>query len=188
MTQAQEVVEAESNAASDRLSMQYGIKGIPILSCLSSIEFPTSFPYDFMHLVWENVIKSLVLLWTGEYRDLDKEERQPYHLGKKVWEAIGAATVEAGDTIPAAFGRRVPNIAESRSEFTAEAWAIWTLFLGPILLEGRFIQASYYTHFVELVKLINICLQFEISKEDIAFLWMGLAKWVVQYERQVYSG
>jgi hypothetical protein len=44
------------------LAKRYGVKGCSILFNLSSLIFPTCFPYDFMHLIWENIIKNLILL------------------------------------------------------------------------------------------------------------------------------
>lgn len=47
-----------------------------------------SFPYDFMHLIWENLIKNLVLHWTGGFKDLD-DGVEEYQLPQAIWEAIG---------------------------------------------------------------------------------------------------
>src|SRR5258708_9564639 len=52
------------------LATQSGINGLSLLTRLSSIRIPTSFPYDFMHLICENLIPNLVSLWTGPYRRL----------------------------------------------------------------------------------------------------------------------
>ena len=78
-----------------------GIKGIPVLSHLPSIFFPSSFPFNFMHLIWEN-LPNLILLWTGKIKGLD-EGRESYHLGVGVWEVIGEAMKSSGSTIPAAY-------------------------------------------------------------------------------------
>jgi hypothetical protein len=72
MDEAHHVQFATSCADSEHLAKQFGIKGISVLSRLSSILYPISFPYDFMHLVFENVIKNLTLLWTGQFKGLDK--------------------------------------------------------------------------------------------------------------------
>jgi hypothetical protein len=182
IAQAQEIVNAATDTEEDRLSTLYGIKRIPLLSLLPSVQFPTSFPYDFMHLVWENLIPNLLKLWTGEFKELD-EGTGSYHLGKSVFEAIGEAAGSSGDTIPSAFGARVPNPAKDRSYFTAETWSLWALHLGPILLRGRFRRDVYYKHFIELVKLLNLCLSFDISSEELQEIRDGFAKWVLQYEK-----
>ncbi|KDQ11624.1 hypothetical protein BOTBODRAFT_82830, partial [Botryobasidium botryosum FD-172 SS1] len=187
MTNARDVEEASSDAESRQLAEQHGIKGIPILATLGSIQFPASFPYDFMHLVWENVVKTLILLWTGKFAPLKQDSGQPYHIQKTVWDAIGKATEEAGSTIPSVFGCRVPNIAERRSEFSAEAYSIWTTFLGPVLLRKQFDNEAYYRHFCKLVRLLNICLRYELTVKDMSDLRKGFADWVLEYERYVHA-
>ncbi|TFK62275.1 hypothetical protein BDN72DRAFT_751543, partial [Pluteus cervinus] len=134
--QAHKVQFAATTTESDNLAKQYGIKGTCLLSSLSSLRFPSSFPYDFMHLIFENVVKNLVLLWTGNYKDLDAGKGN-YHLSKNVWEAIGAATANSGSTIPSAFGARPPNIADDKQSGTADTWSFWMLYLGPVLLSQK---------------------------------------------------
>jgi hypothetical protein len=92
-----------------------------------------------MHLIWANLIPNLILLWTGKFKNLDHND-EGYILAPKVWQAIRAATLDAGKTIPAAFGSRVPNIAAEKLQMTAETHSIWTLYLAPTLLNGRFIN------------------------------------------------
>src|SRR5271155_5831351 len=60
MNQARDIEMAPNNATHERLAKEHGIKGIPILSSISSISFPSSFPFDFMHLIWENLIPNLI--------------------------------------------------------------------------------------------------------------------------------
>ncbi|KAF8828176.1 hypothetical protein HHX47_DHR4000610 [Lentinula edodes] len=95
-TQAKEVV-FEAPTRSKELAKQYGINGLPILQVLDSLSFPIAFPYDFMHLLFENVIKNLVLLWTGKYKELDEGSGE-YEFPKGVWEAIGVATAASDPT------------------------------------------------------------------------------------------
>jgi hypothetical protein len=137
MKQARKVQMAPDNAKRDRLATKYGIKGVPVLSCISSISFPFSFPFDFMHLIWENLIPNLIEFWTCVFKDLDHDGRG-YVIEPRVWEEIGATTAACGATIPLAFGAPVPNIATKRHEMSAEMYANWTLFIAPIVLHGRF--------------------------------------------------
>jgi hypothetical protein len=181
LSQAREVRDAPSDAQKVRLSKAYGIKGVPILSYLKSLSFPLSFPYDFMHLIWENLIPNLVLHWTGGFKGLD-EGVEDYQLPSQVWEAIGAATAASGTTIPSAFCARPPNIATNKAAYSADAWSFWTLYLGPVLLRRRFSKLRYYNHFVRLVQLLHICLQFEITTEEIQTIRTGFIRWVEDYE------
>ena len=184
MQEAKEVQNAMSAAASERLASEYGVKGIPLLSALSSLSFPKSFPYDFMHLIWENLIPNLILLWTGNFKNLNHSD-ESYVITKTVWEAIGEATAATGKTIPAAFGAQLPNIALEKAHLTAEMRSIWTIHLAPTLLRGRFQSERYYKHFLSLVGLLNLCLEFQLSQHQIDELEEGFKSWVTDYERYV---
>ncbi|KAF7347089.1 hypothetical protein MVEN_01462900 [Mycena venus] len=181
IAQGKEVEAAATTAQADRLAKKYGVKGVPLLSYLPSLSFPQSFGYDFMHLIWENLIKNLVLLWTGEFKGLD-DGREDYELSKAVWEAVAAETASASDTIPSAYGSRIPNIAKDRSNVSAEMWSFWTLYLGPVLLRRRFKHVKYYRHFIRLVRLLNLCLKFEITDDEIESIRTGFISWVETYE------
>ncbi|KDQ10505.1 hypothetical protein BOTBODRAFT_163812 [Botryobasidium botryosum FD-172 SS1] len=185
LADAHRVETAPTTAEANSLATECGVKGTPILSALSSLEFPTSFPIDFMHLIWENIVKNLILLWTKNFPALAHENSQPYHIKKTVWDAIGEATAAAGSSIPSAFGSRVPNIAKNRGDFSAEAYSIWTLFLGPVLL-WKFLKKPYYDHFVDLVTLLTVCMRFELTPTDVRFIRDGFVKWVQRYEELYY--
>jgi hypothetical protein len=185
MEQAKEVQYASTNTDSETLATKYGIKGLPLLSTLSSLSFPVSFPYDFMHLIWTNLIPNLILFWTGKFKDISHHD-EGYVLAPTVWEAIGEATANAGKTIPAAFGSRVPNIASEKAQMIAETHSIWTLYIAPTLLKGRFVRPQYYKHFMELVRLLTLCLEFEITQDQVNDLEKGFQSWVQQYERYVF--
>ena len=143
MSQAERVQSAPTAAESEWLATDSGIKGVPLLSSLCSLSFLTSFPYDFKHLIWTNLIPYLTLLWTGKFKDLD-HDREDYMLAPSVWDAISKATFDAGKTIPAVFGSRIPNIASGKAQMIVETYSIWTLYLTPILLKGRFPNPHYY--------------------------------------------
>jgi hypothetical protein len=135
-----------------------------------------------MHLIWENLIPNLILLWTGNFKTLD-HSNQGYVITKTVWEAIGEATEAAGKTVPAAFGARLPNIALEKAHLTVEMRSIWTIYLAPTLLRGRFQHERYYKHFLELVSLLTLCLEFQLSESQIDELEEGFKIWVVKYEK-----
>jgi len=133
LARAYEVQTAPSNTKAIRLAKKCGIKGVPILSYLPSLAFPASFPYNFMHLIWENLVKNLVLHWTGSFKGLD-DGNESYSVPKAIWEAIGAATTAAGSSIPSAYGSRVPYISTHGSQCSTKMWSFWTLYLGPVLM------------------------------------------------------
>ena len=139
MEQAKEVKDAPTDTNHQDLILEYGIKSVLLLSVLSSLSFPTSFPYNFMHLIWINLIPNLVCLWTRKFKDLS-HGGEGYVLTKTMWEAIGKATAGAGKTIPVAFGSRVLNLALEKAQMTTEIYSIWTLYITPTLLKGQFVH------------------------------------------------
>jgi hypothetical protein len=115
MAQANSVESAPTKVWQEELAKVYGIKGVPILSALGSLRFPQSFPYDFMHLIWENLILNLILFWSGCYKGMDKG--QQYVLDPRIWQDIGTTSTEAIKTIPTSFGTSIPNPAKDHSSF-----------------------------------------------------------------------
>ena len=137
MAQAKAVESAPTEVRREELAKTYGIKGTPLLSALGSLRFPQSFPYDFMHLIWENLIPNLVLFWSGHYKGMD--EGQPYVLSPHIWQAVGTTSAAATKTIPSSFGASIPNPAIDCSSFTSSTWSLWSLaFIAPTVLQGRF--------------------------------------------------
>lgn len=63
--------------ATDKQRSKYGVKGLSILSRLTSVDFPRSFPPDSMHLWFENVVPDLVKHWRGKYRLNATDEEIP---------------------------------------------------------------------------------------------------------------
>ena len=182
LDQAHKVEMASNNKTRDNLGKKYGIKGVSVLSCISSITFPSSFPFDFMHLIWENLIPNLIKFWTGTFQGL-KHEGKDYLIEPHIWEEIGAATAASCAMIPSAFGAPVPDIAKKQHEMSAEMYANWTLFIALIVLRGRFKRPRYYKHFMQLIKLLKLCLAFKISEAMLDQIDKGFQLWVEDYEK-----
>jgi hypothetical protein len=182
MADAKRVDEAETLTAARQIAKETGIKGTPILSTLDSVVLPQSFPPDYMHIVLENVAPTLVGLWTGNYKGIG-EGKECYQIDPNVWKEIGAEGAAAGSTIPSAFSPQIPDISKKGSYFSADMWSFWILYLAPVLLQDRFKKPKYYDHFIDLVHLLRICMQFEISKVEIEKLQTGFKKWVEGYKR-----
>jgi hypothetical protein len=122
LDQTEEVITAQTNAEEDRLSMKYGIKGVPLLSLVGTLTLPLSFPLDFMHLVFENLVPNLVAHYTGNFKGLD-DGAEEYTIPERIWTEICTIGSASGDTIPSQFGAQMPNIERERSHMTAEAWS-----------------------------------------------------------------
>lgn len=168
------------NDESDALSREYGINGIPLLASISSLSIPHSFPFDFMHLVG-NIVPSLVAHWTGTFKEMTNGN-EDYIIDPAEWEEIGRACSSSGDTVPTAFGSRVPNIATERYQFKTENWFTFLMFLGPALLHGH-LATPYYRHFLKLVNIFNLCLKYFMTNNEIEQLENAVIQWVEDYER-----
>ncbi|KAF7293486.1 hypothetical protein MIND_01126500 [Mycena indigotica] len=186
MAQATAVDNACTKTDAENLARQYGIKGTAILSRLNSLKFPYSFPYDFMHLIWENLIPNLILLWTNKFKGLD-EGLEHYSIDSALWAAIGKDTAKAGGTIPSVFGTRVPDLAKGGFPISAEMHSIWVQFIGPTLLRRAFTHVKYYDHFILLVQILNKCLAFEIGRDKIDWLGEKIPEWVQTYEKSIIT-
>ena len=74
-------------------------------------------------------------------------------------------------------------MAKDKTSWTADSLSFWSLYIAPVVLQGRFIHRRYYDHFVRLVKLIHLCLAFEITHDQVNELRSGFISWVNDYER-----
>jgi hypothetical protein len=164
------------------LAMKLGIKGMPALTRVGSIDYARGAPWDFMHLLFENVVKNLVYLWMGKFKGLDTG-KENFIIPSAIWKDIGQETVNAVKNIPSAFIRSLANLAEDSSYLTAEGWAFWYMYLAPILLRGRFQKKAYYDHLCELAEIMKTCIKFSLSHNEIDDLEVRIASWVKEYER-----
>lgn len=138
-----QAIEANmTEAARKRVKRDYGINGRSVLARLKSIDLPSSFPYDIMHLFFENLVPNMVRHWTGTFKHLD-QGTGAYEIDAKEWATIGVLTEQATKTIPSAFVGTIPNIAEDMNLFKAEAYAFWFQYMAPILLKDT-LAPMYY--------------------------------------------
>jgi hypothetical protein len=163
------------------IAMYHGIRRAPVLCRVGSINYARSCPYDWMHLLLENVVQNLVKLWTGKFPGIPAG--QDFEIAAAIWEQIGLETAEATKDIPSPFVRFMGNIADNRATFTAESWSFWFMFLAPILLKDRFEDNKYYDHMVRLVDIMKITLQFDITFEQLDVLNEKIINWVEDYEK-----
>ena len=84
------------------LAMELGIKGMPVLKCVGSLNYAHSVPWDFMHLLFENMVKNLIYMWMGKFKGLDAR-REDYIIPQAIWKEISNETVDAVKDIPSAF-------------------------------------------------------------------------------------
>jgi len=119
--------------------------------------------------------------YTGNFKGLD-DGVEEYIFPAHIWSEICETGSASGDTIPSQFGARVPNLEKERSHMTAEAWSFWVLYIAPIILRGRFTRPRYYMHFMKLVRLVHLCIAYDLETNDINTIRVGFQEWVTEYE------
>ncbi|KAI0815036.1 hypothetical protein BC629DRAFT_1644486 [Irpex lacteus] len=160
----------------------HGIKHKPILSRVNSVDFARSSPWEWLHLFGTNIVPHMTYVWTGQFKNHD-EGSGTYQLSKEDWAQIGAETAKAISHIPSDFVRTMGNIADDRSMYTAESYTFWFMYIAPHVLKGRFRDAKYYSHFLDLVEIMKATLLFEISRDDIKLkIEVPCQDWVAEYE------
>jgi len=162
------------------MAKQYGVNEESILYTQSSMRFPKSFPWEFMHLFFENLIPNLIALWKGKFgQDV---EVGPWRIPDAVWLVIGVETAASVRQIPSSFVGNIPNIATDEHIYKAEFYSFWFVYLAPILLRGR-LPPKYYDHACDLARIIKLCLSYKMSRLELGEVREGLQNWVAQYEK-----
>jgi hypothetical protein len=131
-----------SRAACEAAGKEYGLTGRSIFAHLKSINLAASFPYDLMHLFFENLVPNLIRHWTGDFKGLD-QGNGAYEISPLEWAAVGKLTTQATRTIPASFVGTLPDICTDRNLYKAEAYSFWIQYGAPILLKGRLPEPYY---------------------------------------------
>ncbi|CAE6472142.1 unnamed protein product [Rhizoctonia solani] len=176
-----ELDAARTQAQYDRIAKEYGINGRSIFTHLKSIDLSSSFPYDIMHLLFENLVPNMIRHWTGEFKGLDQGNGS-YKLPKPRWDGVGRSTKLATKFLPSSFVCTLLDIAQDFSLYKAEALAFWIQYLAPILLFGV-LPNKYYKHLLLMREIILRCLQFEITHDEIDELEQMVYQWVLEYEK-----
>lgn len=179
--QAANVEAATTKEECRRRSRDCGINNLAMTANMPGIRFPISFPYDLMHLL-RNTIENYVLFFSGDFKKLDAGT-EDYIISKGLWNEIGAITVASNRTIPSQFGRSLPNIADDRTFFTAEAYLVWATLYAPILLRHRFNNSKYYKHFMLFISILNCCMQLSTTRGDRSALRINVQTWYAEYEQ-----
>ncbi|KIK79836.1 hypothetical protein PAXRUDRAFT_160199 [Paxillus rubicundulus Ve08.2h10] len=173
---------ASTQTERDGIAKQCGIRGEPALRRVKSINYAICAPWEWMHLLLENVVPTLIKHWTGKFKGLDAG-RESYKIMPEVWEKIGAETAAAVKEIPSRFVGVLPNIADNHASFTAESWGFWFMYIAPIVLQGRFLHSKYYTHACQLAGLMKLSIKLELIDKELKELCVGFVNWVEKYKK-----
>ncbi|KIK90810.1 hypothetical protein PAXRUDRAFT_35175 [Paxillus rubicundulus Ve08.2h10] len=166
---------ASTQKERDNLAKKHGL--------FKSIYYTICAPWEWMHLLLENVVPTLVKHWTtGQFKGLDSGTGS-YEIEPKVWDEIGTKTAAAVKGIPSAFVGILPNITDNCSSFTAESWEFWFMYIAPIVLRGRFLHNKYYIHTCQLASLMKMSIKLELINEELQALQVGFVDWVEMYEK-----
>lgn len=180
------MANARTEAERKRLGRVSGFSGKSIFVHFPGLNMVRSFPHDFMHLLFRNVIPNLIYLWKGKYRRLrDDQGTGNYIISEEDWDAIGEETIDATTTIPSNFVSALPNITTDQHLYTAEMYSFWFLYIGPILLKDRFPDEKYYEHYMDLVKWIKKCMRYVIPRNELPSMQLSIISWVKTYEEYV---
>ncbi|KAJ7190322.1 hypothetical protein GGX14DRAFT_298508, partial [Mycena pura] len=179
-SQLTEISQAHNTTRENELAKHYGLNGPPALRRVESMQRGRSYPWDFMHLLFENIIQNLVMLWSGTFKGLSVGTGN-YELHPGIVDEVWAETADATKTISSAFVR---SFAGGKGKFTAESWSFWFVYVAPGVLQGR-LHIVYHKHACDLGVIIKRCLKFGITMDEIDDLKRKIIDWVREYERQV---
>jgi len=166
----------------EQIAKENGIVKRSIFTKFPCGSWTKGYPHEYMHLVFENIVPMLIALWKGDFREVDHSS-QGYVIPEATWKVIGQEGVESIKTIHSGFCRALPNIYTHQTLFIAEAYAFWFLHLAPILLKHRFPSPVYYKNAMKLIKIINTCIQYEITWSEVDDLETEIINWVVEFEK-----
>ncbi|KAJ3500927.1 hypothetical protein NLJ89_g9571 [Agrocybe chaxingu] len=175
------IENASTKKDKEAIAQKTGIKGMPAFSRVGSLNYARGMPWDFMHLLFENVVKNLFNMWMGSFKNLTSEN-EDFIIPADIWKKIGKETVNAVKYIPSQFVRSVKNLVDDQTTMNAEAWSFWFMYMAPILLKNRLVE-KYYRHACDLVTIMKMCTQFSITREEVDELEEHIIQWVQRYEK-----
>jgi len=67
------MADAPSAAVREAIGFNQGLREPPLLRRVNSLDFARSVPWDFMHMIMENICPLMVDHWTGRFKLLTKD-------------------------------------------------------------------------------------------------------------------
>ena len=110
--------DGKASLVDPSLHHTFDIKGVSPFTLLSTISFPTSVPFDIIHLVFLNFVRDLCALFNGSYFKDQSLNKHAARLSNSEWTALGAdmAKIES----PVSWGRPPRDISKYMGSFKAE--------------------------------------------------------------------
>ncbi|OJT14659.1 hypothetical protein TRAPUB_8784 [Trametes pubescens] len=140
-----------------------------------------------MHLFCKNIIPNLVDLWMGHFKLFPNKGTGPYEIPSTIWVKIAQETTEVVKDIPSAFVSSIPDLIKGRKLWTADIWTFWFMYIAPIVLHNRFQDNKYYDRMCDLITIMDMTLQFEITNTELKDLCSHIIKWVETYKEFYYQ-
>ncbi|KAI5804434.1 hypothetical protein EDC01DRAFT_627291 [Geopyxis carbonaria] len=173
-----------------------GIKGIPLLSNLPSIVLPWSFPFDIMHLFYENITVKLNKIYRGVFLPVSnnnnstqptkaKDTGEPWVLNPVQWEQLSEWINMSRSTWPTEFGCNIVPILDHCTHLTASEWKVWTYHLAPIYMQS--LPFEDYSQLISLTLAMLIMEQAEITPEQLDDAEAKIYRFSSYYERRFYQ-
>ncbi|KAG9086084.1 hypothetical protein FRC06_003284 [Ceratobasidium sp. 370] len=181
-SQLRQMERAQTMHEYDELAEKYGISGPSLLDRILSIQRPTSYPHEFLHLFLLNHGLNLAALWTNSYSGISNTGSENYLISRTDWVALGRGTGAATDLLPSAFVRPLPDIRSTRRLYCGGSWSLWLIYIGPIVLRG-WLATKYYNHYLELVTILKCLLEVNNSKRRIKQLRKEIAGHVERFDK-----
>ena len=171
---------AKSEAEQKKIHQETGINRASIWSLLPYFDMGRAIPGGYIHAVCINLMRALVTLWRGEFKGLNTGSSN-YIMPADIWEMIREEMHDSNRWMPATFVRLLPNIHTDFGNFTAEGSAFWMMYIAPHVLRDR-LPEPYYTHMLNLVKIMKTCIKFGITRQEHAQLSEDIYEWRLAYE------
>ncbi|CAI2198272.1 2876_t:CDS:2, partial [Funneliformis geosporum] len=128
-------IEVVNKSLRKREIQKRGVNGRSILFELKSIKFPTSFPVDIMHGLFENIAPAMLQHWTGTFFKENQDNNYDYILSSKIWTEIGNIMEKNKKNMPLDFGHPPIDIQRYSALFKAEDWSNWVILYSLPLLQ-----------------------------------------------------
>ncbi|POG67634.1 hypothetical protein GLOIN_2v1644898 [Rhizophagus irregularis DAOM 181602=DAOM 197198] len=179
------LIEKKTNKdRKDEMIRETGIKGSSELLKLQTLLFPWSFPTDIMHLFFENVVPSMYAHWSGKFFYNNLLLSSDYELSKLQWKSIGIQMEKVKKDMPIEIGRPPRDIFKYHNGYKA-------VYLDKRYFnKNKFYFSLHNMHlqgWVNFVKAVKLCLEPEISEEQIDDVQILLKKFSDYYEREYYQ-
>ena len=158
-----------------------GINGPSVLTELSSIDFPRSFPLGFVHLVLLNVVPNLVEILTGSRVP---GEGEAYYISPTEWGRLCDELAKSTATLPAVFGSCFRDLSKHK-DWIAEDWLNFLLYAAHPLFGSVYTTPEtkpYLDLWELLITAVEDCLSHSIRRTAVNDIRERFACFVEQYE------